>query len=450
VSAKERLVAALAYVQKEFGLIDLGGVYYILDRKQIYDVLNGDGDKEINYYKRSEGFLRIEMFLENSDIALTNKDVKKLLQIFLRDPSTLKYDSVAFHPSPQPRNVLNFWRPHAVIPESGNWADGPIADLLMDVICAGNKTNYFWLLKFLAHMLQKPDEKPTVAIILLGGQGTGKGMFYRLLKEVWPYTMLQVHDIDDVVGKFTAALERNYGVWMDEAMFTHDNKSMEKLKAVISEHQIRIEEKYQPKRTIDSFHRIFAASNNDHFANIGSDDRRFFILKVSGSHAQDTSYFGRYIEALNDGVSLPAFVDHLLEADISDFNVHLRPKTTEHGEQKLKSLTGINRFFHNVLREGEIRKYEIYGNNTIVWNGSMTIPTEDLMKAYKAFDKNAERHRPLDTREELQKIKRIFPTVEKTRRQEGGRQFRGLEFPSLEDARKEFVNFIGCPIDWDE
>jgi len=64
-------------------------------------------------------------------------------------------------------------------------------------------------------MLQKPEEKPTVAIILLGGQGVGKGMFYRLIKSIWEHTTLQVHNVDDVIGRFAGSLERSYVVWMD-------------------------------------------------------------------------------------------------------------------------------------------------------------------------------------------------------------------------------------------
>ena len=107
--------------------------------------------------------------------------------------------------------------------------------------------------------------------------------------------MLQVHDVDDVIGRFTGAIERSYGIWMDEALFTHDRKSMERLKAAISEEEIRIEEKFEPKRTIKSHHRWFAATNNDHFGNIDADDRRFFFLRVSAQHQQDHEYFARYL-----------------------------------------------------------------------------------------------------------------------------------------------------------
>ena len=73
-------------------------------------------------------------------------------------------------------------------------------------ICDGNKALYQYLIRFLAHMVQRPEEKPGVMIIFLGRQGTGKGMFFQLLSKLWPRTTLVVSDIAQVVGQFNAAL----------------------------------------------------------------------------------------------------------------------------------------------------------------------------------------------------------------------------------------------------
>jgi len=106
-------------VQRRFCLINLEGIIYILGRQQIYEVLNGPGNKQIYYYRRSEGNIKIERFLEILPLPPKTKDVKAVLHDFLVSSSTLQYESVAFHPTPQGQNVLNFWRPHAVTPKAG-------------------------------------------------------------------------------------------------------------------------------------------------------------------------------------------------------------------------------------------------------------------------------------------------------------------------------------------
>lgn len=444
--AKLSEATPLAEIQTLFCVIDLGGILYILDRNQLEDVLSGDGNKPVNYYKRPEGCLKIERFIQSQHWQMDGKEIKAALHTFLRSPRTVIYESVAFHPLPQPVNVLNFWRPPAIVPKAGKC--DTIDDFLIDVICSGDRTNLQWLLKFLAHMLQKPEEKPGVAVIFLGGQGTGKGALYELLKTIWANTMTQVHDVDDVIGKFTAAaLERNFAVWMDEALFTHDKRAIERLKATITEREINIEEKFQPKRTMKSHHRFFAASNNEHFANVDADDRRFFFLRVSDCHKQDAEYFSKYFAALTDGTSVPGFVHALLQLDITGFNVRERPKTIEHGQQKIKSLNGIRLFFYQALQTAKLPPGEFSMQKS--WNDSMTIKTEAIKDSFRFFDKNAERYRPIVDSQFVPEIKLIFPSAKSTRWQINGQQQRGVNLPSLPDAREEFEACIGFKVEWE-
>lgn len=90
-------------------------------------------------------------------------------------------------------------------------------------------------------------------------------------------TTLQVAKIDQVVGKFTSALERNYIICMDEALFAGDRAAIDNLKSIVTEQYLHIEQKFQPSRSIESVHRLFAASNHDHFAHVESDDRRCLV-----------------------------------------------------------------------------------------------------------------------------------------------------------------------------
>jgi hypothetical protein len=69
---------------------------------------------------------------------------------------------------------------------------------------------------------------------------------------------------------------------------------------MITEPNINIEQKYQPARSIGSVHRLFAASNHEHFAHVEMDDRRFVFLRVSDLHMQDTTYFAQLAAAVQD------------------------------------------------------------------------------------------------------------------------------------------------------
>jgi hypothetical protein len=190
-------------------------------------------------------------------------------------------------------------------------------------------------------------------VILLGGQGVGKGTVGRLLQRIWSATYVQVNNIDAVIGTFNAVLERAYIVFMDEALFAGNRRGTDELKSIVTEPIVQISEKYQPSRQIRSCHRFIAATNADHFKNTERDDRRDFTLRVSESRKGDLEYW----KALNDEIEnggIEAMVYDLLAMDLSDFNVRNKPNTKELVEQKLHSLDPIQRWWHDCLYNGTI------------------------------------------------------------------------------------------------
>ncbi len=184
------------------------------------------------------------------------------------------------------------------------------------------------MIRYIAHALQRPEEKPGVMIILLGG--------------------LQVNNVDTVTGTFNAALERSFIVFMDEALFVGDRRASDALKSLVTEPLIHINEKHQPARQTRSYHRFIAATNADHFKNTENDDRRDFTLRVSEIHKGDHDYWKvLYDEIENGGVA--AMVHDLYAMDLSEFNVRVKPATKELLEQKLSSLPHIERWWHDCL-----------------------------------------------------------------------------------------------------
>ena len=270
----------------------------------------------------------------------------------MKHPDTLRYEQTSFSPKACPSNTLNYWVPPIIKPESGDCRE--IIHFLKTVICRRNRAVFMYLIMYLAHMWQKPEEKPGVAIVLLGGQGTGKGTFFQLLANIWTRTTLQVSSVEHIVGGFNAAMERSFIINMDEALFSGDRKSMDRLKSMITQPTITIEQKYQPRRTIQSIHRFFAAFNHDHFGNIELDDRRFVCLRISEEVKGNFDYFNSLYEAINDTSQLGAFVNLLATTDITDFNIRAKPNTSELLEQKLQSLTGFARYWNDVLSSGYI------------------------------------------------------------------------------------------------
>lgn len=437
-------ISALKELQNCFCLVNLAGEIRHADRRQIQNALTDDTLIEVSFYKKQDGNLLMRRHLESLPI---DSDVKKAIDNFLINPKTHMYDQVAFSPLTLPSTTLNYWTGSTITPTEGDWK--VLGAFILDIICDGDEKVYKYLICYLAHMLQKPEEKSGIMIVLLGGQGTGKGTFFTLLRAIWAKTCLQINDVDQVLGTFNAALERNYIVCMDEALFSGDKKSLEKLKSLITEPQCRIEQKYQPSRTIDSYHRFFAASNNEHFAKVDKDDRRFLFLRVSDKYQGDLKYFEELHKEIASGTQLAAMVHDLLGLDLTTFNVRERPKTQEHLSQKLQSLEGFDRYWHELLQSG-ILDTGSYPNYLSEWKASVFISTQSLLDKYKATNKNAERYNTVQTNTINVLLNKLCPSALQVRCSLSGVQQRGYQLPAIQIARREFESYIGALLDWNK
>ena len=439
----------LAELQNQYAIIDLSGETRVVDRLQVADVLSGKSGGDPAFYKRSDATIWMKRVLETLPYS---SDPIAVIRNFWVDPGTVVYKGTAFTPHPSSATALNFW----VGPSEPDIQGDAILILtyLLDVICGGDSNSFDYLIRYLAHMVQRPDEKPGVMLVLLGRQGTGKGMFFKLLRAIWSRTTLLVTDVDQVVGRFNACLERNYAVCMDEALFCGDRKALDRLKSMITEPHINIEQKYQPARSIESVHRFVAASNHDHFAHVEMDDRRFVFFAVSEIHQQDATYFSQLVTALQDPTSIGAFVHHLQQLDIRPFNVRKKPNTSQHLLQKIKSLQGVARYWYEVLLAGDLDAgVNQFGSGT-VWTAQIFIPTSDLVRHYTTFNKNAQRHQTVQSGDVLSTIQKLCPAAVSARQlcHQGGQtnkvQKRGLQLPDLATARFEFERVIGGAIQW--
>ena len=204
--ASAAAVSALAALQQAFAISLIGGQLRLVDRQVIREAQQGSPSAEVYLIKKEDGNLILKRFIESLPIPVVKP--ADVVNSFWVSPNTIEYHRLAFHPIPQPTDTLNLWVPHTVVPRQGTWT--VIEDYLVDVICDGDLGLYDYLIRFLAHALQQPEEKPGIMIVLIGSEGVGKGFLVRLLEALWGATTLQVSDIAAITGNFNAALQRAF------------------------------------------------------------------------------------------------------------------------------------------------------------------------------------------------------------------------------------------------
>lgn len=438
----EKPLDPLQSLQAQFALINVNGKLYTFDKYRL-EASEGKIAPKLELSNRTDGTL----FLERSHAArFPNNDFQKLAKEFFKSPLTTCYDGVDFHPKGVDKNYLNLWvGPHRNA-KKGGWEK--IYSFLLDVICGGDEASYDYLIKYMAHALQRPEEKPGVMLILLGAQGIGKGTFGRIFQKIWTSTFLFVNNVDQVIGNFNASLERSFIVFMDEALFVGDKRAANALKSLVTESLIHINEKHQPARQTQSFHRFIAASNATHFKNTEHDDRRDFVLSVSDRYKGNTDYWIELeYEMNNDGIE--AFMFELQEMDLTKFNVRCKPSTRALLEQKLMSLNSIEGWWYDCLEYGVIESCSGFGFMKVSNNDSWPdfIMSEDAIADIIVFTGNKIYKKP-SAKDVAGIITKLCPSAKSAQRQENNKRHRGLSLPPLQVARAEFETYIGGSVSW--
>ncbi len=428
-------ITALGAVQREFAMISLGGKVGVVHTSGLNSTNSEGKAAALNVLNKADGGLLIGRYISKE---YPHTDHKKITSQFWIDPKSTLYNGVEFNPKHTTAGFLNLWVGMTLKPKFGQAER--IYYFLREVLCGGRVAEYEYLIRYLAHAVQKPGEKPGVMVTMIGGQGVGKGTLGKILQKLWSATFLQVSRIAQVVGDFNGGLERSYIVFLDEALFVGDRASSDALKSLVTEQSVNINEKHQPARQIKSYHRFFAATNADWFKSTDRDDRRDFVLRVSDCHKGDAKFW----EALNaeiDGAGVSALLNDLVNMDLSDFNVRLKPNTRELTAQKLQSLEKFPRWWFDCLSQGRIHEA---GNGWPEFISSAT-----MIRLFEEAEKMVRSYKKLIDRDVSAFMTKMCPSAQREQGMEGAHRRRGYTLPSVEAARGDFEKYIGDSIDWD-
>jgi hypothetical protein len=270
---------------------------------------------------------------------------------WLRHAHRREYREIVFYPGPVSQEVFSLWRGFSVVPRAGS-CDRYLEHLRTN-ICRGDETQYRWLEAYLAQGVQDPARRPPTAIVLSGGQGTGKGVAVRGYASLFDPHTIQVSQTRHFLGNFNAHLMAKLIVWADEAFWAGDKQGAGALKAMVTEPTIMIELKGRDAVEMPNYLRIFITSNADWVVPAGIDERRFAVYSVGEAHRNDHPYFAA-IQEESDSGGREALLYHLLHVDTSKVDLRAIPQTAALREQKIHSLDPVNAWWLHRLHQGTL------------------------------------------------------------------------------------------------
>lgn len=270
-------------INEKYGLFDMGGKMYVVYR---------EGDT-IHFASPPDFRLKIA----DQKIEADGK-LKPLADVWLEHPDRRIITAVdMWMPGTEPEGALNMFEGFAVQPVECEESEIQFfLDFCLDVICRGNKAHFTFLMDMLAKKLQRPMATMKLALVLRGGEGIGKGALTRVMENIiGPKHATNVSSPRSWLGDYAGALLKST-IWLtaNEAYWSGNPQQSERLKALVTEEWLDMEEKFVNARKQRNRLMIAITSNNLWAVPAGHDSRRYFVLDVSPHMAKNVAFWEEF------------------------------------------------------------------------------------------------------------------------------------------------------------
>jgi hypothetical protein len=267
-----------------------------------------------------------------------------------------------------PITCWNLWQGFGVVEKQGDWSK--LQEMILTVLAAGNLDHAEYIISWLAHLVQRPDENPGVALVFRGQKGTGKGTLGRAIMRLMRPHAMQITHTKHLTGPFNSHMRSVLFLFADEAFFAGDKANEGALKGLITE-DFRINEGKGRDATLgrNRLH-LMMASNNNWVVPASAEARRYAVFDVASIHRQDTDYFGAILAEMDvdgEAAGIAAMLYDLRRFPVNLDFVRKAPETAGLHAQRLASLRGPASWLMDVLMRGWVKETARKGDVIVCW-----------------------------------------------------------------------------------
>lgn len=272
------------------------------------------------------------------------------------------YDGMVFMPCRQaPSRFYNLWHGFAFTPLPADEQPSPAAQWALDAwldhlranVCNGDLKLADWLISYFAHLVQRPWEKPLVALCFKGEKGVGKNAAVERVGALLGQHAMTTADRRYLTGNFNGHLENCLLFVLDEAFWSGDKQAEGIVKNLITGQHHVIEHKGKEQFKVDNLTRIVILGNEDWLVPASHDERRFAVFHCGNGRKQDTEFFEQMRLKMEAG-GYRLLLRYLLNPALLTANVNVAPITAALLDQKISSLEPVHQWWLSCLLEGRI------------------------------------------------------------------------------------------------
>tara|TARA_R110000868_G_scaffold219194_3_gene470029 strand:- start:81 stop:2276 length:2196 start_codon:yes stop_codon:yes gene_type:complete len=288
---------------------------------------------------------------------------------WLRNNKNIRnYDDIECYPDVSlcPKNIFNTWRPFAM--ELVKEYEPNIDALNMfrnhiKILCGNDENVAHYLECWIAQMIQFPSVK-TICPTIISNQGAGKGTLLKLIAAMIGEDKYfeTTSPSRDVWGDFNGRMANTFLVNLDELSRKESMECDGKIKGLITNPRMTINEKGLKQYSIISYHRFMGTTNHKDPMKTEKDDRRNLFTRASDELIGNIDYFNKINEYINDINAIKTFYEYFKSIpDMINFNKMKIPVTEYQQDLKEANVSPIELWVKSFVLdnyyETEIEKY---------------------------------------------------------------------------------------------
>jgi hypothetical protein len=266
-------------------------------------------------------------------------------------------DDVDIYPNSTecPENIFNLWRPFAMelLTEPYTHKQTELEFILnhIKILCNHDEHVYDYFIKWIAQMVQYPHIK-TIMPTFISGEGSGKGTLFKLFEKMLGHEKVfeTTNPSRDVWGDFNGMMCNCFLVNLNELSKKDTMEAEGKIKGLITDNTLAINQKGIPQYKIKSYHRFITTTNKEEPINSTNGDRRNLIIRSSDEKKGDYIYFETMHKYLEENDVIRTCYDYFkgiegmdkfkdIPIPLTEYQTNLKELSKSPIEQWLESFT---------------------------------------------------------------------------------------------------------------
>ena len=279
----------------------------------------------------------------------------KFIDLWLDDPERLTYENMAFCPySKNPAKISdNTFNTFVEFSKGDSITTDFVDEFLLPLtleLCECNRELQKYLLDWIAHLIQFPEELPEVMIILKGREGNGKDTLGQIITRILGNKYTHYTDKQgEILGKFNSSAKEKLLITLNEGTDIDAMTYVEPMKHFFCARQISIKGECKEPYMANNYARGLMNSNNVRPIQVTDTNRRFFVVRTTDKYLGCKEWFGNLYEELErDGVAQTLF-NWFYERPVDEFKVRDFPKGSLEQLLKESTVKPITRFIQNAM-----------------------------------------------------------------------------------------------------